>query len=290
MAVSEFRSELEGYFRIRLPSHDCVTSLLHKQKFQELAEEYGFPVPRSVFVRRPCDFAALAKLRFPCIVKPAVKMTEYLRLFARAYKVYSKEEAEAACSSILPVAPDLVVQEWVEGHDDNIYFCLQYGAADGHAVCSFTGRKLTIWPPDVGETASCTAAPDAHPILGPLTEAFFRQVGVTGIGGIEYKKDARTGAFLMIEPTVGRVDRQEEVATLNGVNIPLAAYCYELDLPMPSIDTRSKPIIWRDLLSHRKAKSGAQTRQGATSRYQVYDFIGAQTTRYLLCSAVSRLR
>jgi D-aspartate ligase len=271
MAVSEFRSELGGRYRFRLPSHECLTSLLHKQNFQELAEKYGFPVPRSAFVRKPSDFGALANLRFPCIVKPVVKIAEYLRLFERAYKVHSKEEAEAACSSILSVAPELVVQEWIEGNDDDIYFCLQYGAADGHAVCSFTGRKLTIWPPDVGETASCTAAPDAHAIVGPLTEAFFRKVGFTGIGGIEYKKDTRTGAFLMVEPTVGRVDRQEEVATLHGVNIPLAAYCYELGLPMPSVDTRSEPIIWQDLLRHRKATRGAQAKKGARPRYRIYD-------------------
>jgi D-aspartate ligase len=161
---------------------------------------------------------------------------------------------------------------------------------------------LTIWPPDVGETASCTAAPDAHAIVGPLTEAFFRKVAFTGIGGIEYKKDARTGAFLMIEPTVGRVDRQEEVATLHGVNIPLAAYCYELDLPMPSVDTRSKPIIWQDLLRHRKATWSAHPKQGARARYRIYDsywrandpipalFQGLATSRRLLQKATNWAR
>jgi D-aspartate ligase len=271
MAVSEFRRELEGHYRFRLPSHDCLTSLLHKHNFQQLAEKYGFPVPRSAFIRRSSDFAALTNLRFPCIIKPAVKMAEYLRLFARAYKVHSREEAETTCSSILPVAPELVVQEWIEGDDDDIYFCLQYGATDGHAVCSFTGRKLTIWPPDVGETASCTVAPDAHSIVGPLTEAFFRKVAFTGIGGIEYKKDARTGAFLMVEPTVGRFDRQAEVATLHGVNLPVMAYCYELGLPMPNGDASSTPITWRDLLSHRKAARGTHSKQGARPRYRIYD-------------------
>jgi D-aspartate ligase len=271
MAVSEFRRELEGHYRFRLPSHECLTSLLHKQNFQQLAEKYGFPVPRSAFIRGSSDFAALANLRFPCIVKPAVKMAEYLRLFARAYKVYSREEAEAMCSSILPVAPELLVQEWIEGDDDDIYFCLQYGTTDGDAVCSFTGRKLTIWPPDVGETASCTAAPEAHEIIAPLTEAFFRKVAFTGIGSIEYKKDARTDTFFMVEPTVGRFDKQEEVATLHGVNIPLVAYCYELSLPMPSVEARFTPITWRDLLSHRKAIWGGQPKQSARPRYRTYD-------------------
>jgi hypothetical protein len=39
------------------------------------------------------------------------------------------------------------------------------------------------------------------------------------------------GAFKIIEPTVGRVDLQSHVATLNGLNIPLVAYLCALDRP-----------------------------------------------------------
>ncbi len=44
------------------------------------------------------------------------------------------------------------------------------------------------------------------------------------MGSMEYKRDRRDGRFHMIEPTVARTDFQEEVATLNGMNIPLASY------------------------------------------------------------------
>jgi predicted ATP-grasp superfamily ATP-dependent carboligase len=54
----------------------------------------------------------------------------------------------------------------------------------------------------------------------------------SGFGGIEYKRDARDGRFLIIEPTVGRTNWQKEVATLAGVNIPLMAYRHELGLGM----------------------------------------------------------
>jgi D-aspartate ligase len=67
-----------------------------------------------------------------------------------------------------------------------------------------------------------------------------------GFGGVEYKRNARDGRFLIIEPTVGRTDWQEEVATLAGVNIPLAAYRNELGLaPLPTgpVDGR---VVWQD--------------------------------------------
>jgi predicted ATP-grasp superfamily ATP-dependent carboligase len=251
LTVSEHRAELECYYRFRLPSHACVTSLINKMSFQKLAEEHDFPVPRSITIGHIGELSRLAELRFPCIVKPIRGTANYTKAqFARGYKVTSPKQAEGVCHRILAVVRGLVVQEWIGGPDNEIYFCLQYRATDGATVCSFTGRKLSIWPPDVGVTASCTASPEVRPILQPLTEAFFERVSFVGMGGIEFKRDSRTGQFLMIEPTVGRVDGQEEVATLHGANIPLAAYLHEIGSPGFRVGEDPAPVIWRDFFLH----------------------------------------
>ncbi len=49
----------------------------------------------------------------------------------------------------------------------------------------------------------------------------------------------------MVEPTVGRTDWQEEIATLCGVNIPLAAYRHELGLPAVPDEVSHAPTAWR---------------------------------------------
>jgi D-aspartate ligase len=250
LTVSEHRSELQGKYRFLMPSHHCLASLIHKSSFRELAEASGFPVPRSVAIQSRADLDRLPELRFPCIVKPTRATPEYQNQgLARGYKVAIPEEAEAVCRRLLLILPDLVIQEWIEGADHDLYFCLQYRLPEGGAACSFVGRKLVIWPPDVGVTASCTAAPEAEAPLRALTDQFFEQVGFVGMGGIEFKRDARTGEFLMIEPTVGRSDGQVEVATLHGVNIPLAAYCHESGLPIPRSQLACSPLIWREFVS-----------------------------------------
>ncbi len=272
LTVSEYRAELARSYRFRLPSHDCLTSLMHKTSFQRLAEGHGFPVPRSVRIESVADLSRLTAMRFPAIVKPAIKNAEYVRgQFPRAYKVASCELTEAACRRMLSVVPGLVVQEWIEGGDSELYFCLQYRGADGAMVCSFTGRKLSIWPPYVGVTASCTAAPDAQPVLEPLTEAFFRRVSFVGMCSMEYKRDAATGQFLMIEPTVGRVDAQEEVATLHDVNIPLAAYLYEVGLAAPRVAQNPASVIWRDYWAHWRSTRGIRPQWAAEPRKRIYN-------------------
>jgi predicted ATP-grasp superfamily ATP-dependent carboligase len=257
--VSRYRDELGGY-RIRLPEHSSLPALMSKAGFQGIAEARGFPVPRAVLISSASEIANLARLTFPAVAKPSDKTPAYLAQgFARGYRLAALTDAQRLCETILPTLPDLLVQEWIEGSEEDIYFCLQYRGESG-AIASFTGRKLSIWPPDVGTTASCLPAPEAHEVLSTLTNAFFEAVSFVGMGSMEFKRDARTGRFFMIEPTVGRVDWQEEVATLNGVNIPLAAYCHEIGVPLPSSPVTTAPVVWRDSGRHWKAMRFARHR------------------------------
>lgn len=244
-AVSLQRARLSALYRFSLPEADTVTRLMHKQGFQQLAERHGAPIPALVHVRTPADLDALQRLRYPAVVKPGEHDARYRHSFKKAYRVESAAAARELAARILPVLPDVVVQEWIEGPDSGIYFCLQYIDGAGKVVASFTGRKVRSWPPQVGGTASCTAAPEAHAALDALTTRFFRDTGVIGMASMEYKRDTRSGDYRMVEPTIGRTDYQEEVATLNGSNLPFAGYCAELGLPVLAPAPPAHPRAWR---------------------------------------------
>jgi predicted ATP-grasp superfamily ATP-dependent carboligase len=251
--VSEYRHLVLPGFRIQLPDHERLMALMHKQGFQELAEACGAAIPKTLHLRSREDLAKLGEMTFPCVLKPAKKDYDYGARFKKAYVVQSAQEVGKLYTEIAPVLSDMVVQQWIDGDDADIYFTLQYVGADGATVSTFTGRKIRSWPPRIGGTASCTAAWNEAPELDAMTAKFFTQVGFTGMGSMEYKRDRRDGKFYMIEPTVARTDFQEEVATLNGVNIPLAAYYHELGLPpVASVPT---PIArtWREPISDRWA-------------------------------------
>lgn len=250
-SLSMQRDQLPQNFLIRLPEHERLMQLMHKQGFQDLAEACMSPVPRAVRLESMQDLAKVDALNFPCVLKPSKKSYAYGALFKKAYKVSSGAEVRKLYQKIEPTLADMVVQEWIEGSDAEIYFCLQYIGKDGEVVSSFTGRKIRSWPPRIGGTASCTAAWEHSAELSATTSTFFRQVGFTGMGSMEYKRDARDGKFYMVEPTVGRTDFQEEVATINGCNLPYAAYCYEFGLPQIPVFPAAPPRVWRDALADR---------------------------------------
>src|SRR5207302_11116288 len=148
----------------------------------------------------------------------------------------------------------VTVQQWIEGEDSEVFFCLQYRNLAG-AVASFAGRKLCQWPPFVGGTASCVPAPERESAeLKRLTDSFFFAVGFIGMGSMEYKRDRRDGLFYMVEPTVGRTDYQEEIATLNGVNIPFAAFQTELGMQVTAQHASKRQFGWCDPIGCARAR------------------------------------
>jgi D-aspartate ligase len=248
LTVSERRAALEGY-RFLLPRHDVVETLSDKQRFQLLAEAHGWPVPRSVAVTDTADLAGLSGLSFPVVIKPADKRSFYGGRTRRITFARSLSDAARACSEALVSGERVIVQEFVSGSDEQIYFCLFCADTKGHLVTAFSGRKLWSYPPGIGSTGVCIGAPEAHEALIALTRRIAETIEFTGLGSVEYKWDADHGRFVIIEPTVGRIDQQEEVATLAGKNIPLAAYRNAIGLPVDveqGCAAGQSGVVWRD--------------------------------------------
>lgn len=243
--ISQFRAELRPSYRFHMPSDAMVTTLGNKALFHCFAEQHDLPAPRTIVVEHESDMARLSGLRLPLVAKPANKSAVHLAQTERAICMATMPEADRACRRMLRRAGQIVVQEWVEGPDSAIYFCLFHCEQPGRSRSMFFGRKIASHPPRIGSTALCVAAPEAAEPLRPLLQKFFELAEYEGLGSLEFKWDAQGNRFVIIEPTVGRTDMQEEIATLNGVNLPLIAYCSELGLPPPPT-AAVRPAAWCD--------------------------------------------
>ena len=234
LTVSAARGRLAPLYSIDLPLPQMVETLADKTRFHALAEHEGFAVPRSRIMSGEAELDRIAELAAPVIVKPADKTLVLGGVVERAVRADTIGQARAAASRMLAHAPSLIVQEWVEGPDTEIYFTLFSCDGDGNLIGLFAGRKLVCSPPAVGSTAVCVAAPEVAGQLELHTRHFVQRVGYRGLGSLEFKRDSRSGRWLIIEPTVGRTDWQEEIATLCGVNLPLLAYEAALGGPVRS--------------------------------------------------------
>jgi D-aspartate ligase len=120
---------------------------------------------------------------------------------------------------------EVVIQEWINGGDDRVAYCLTYYDRQSQPLALYAGRKLRQWPIDCGVTALAEPAPRAWAgDLIDITDAIFRKVGYRGLGSIEFKMRPESDEPVIMEPTVGRTNKQNEIAVVNGQNIPSIAY------------------------------------------------------------------
>jgi predicted ATP-grasp superfamily ATP-dependent carboligase len=246
--ISEHRDELAGKFRFHLPPHEMLLIQQDKALFHKFATENGLPVPNGLIITDSTEACSIRDLHFPVVIKPADKQDFHLKGVARIILARNPEEAITACRALLKTTPGVIVQECIKGPDSNIYFCLFY-RKDDITKGMFTGRKLASVPRGTGSTALCVevAPGNFRTKLEDFTEKYLAVSNYAGIGGIEYKWDGRSERFLIIEPTVGRTDWQEEIAPLCGVNILAIAYWEEcnLSMPLPLISKRIPGAVWQ---------------------------------------------
>jgi predicted ATP-grasp superfamily ATP-dependent carboligase len=123
-------------------------------------------------------------------------------------------------------------------------------------LAEYAGQKVWQWPPLGGSTAVCRLIDE--PQLISLARSIAIKLKMTGLGSIEFKRDPRTGKFLVTEPTVGRNDYQSGVA-LSYENNPTAALV-KTYLGLDEVGGFAKKTktncVWVDELSaYRYAKS-----------------------------------
>jgi len=269
--VSQERERISGLYRFSLPGHEFVRILSDKILFQEFAQREGFPVPRAVALTAADHLTRLGALTPPLILKPANKLLVLKGIAARAVRAETLERAKAAAITLLQSAPQVLAQEWIDGADDSLFFTLFSCDRNGRLLGLFTGRKLYCSPAAIGSTAVCIAAPEASGVLAEQTMRFISRTQYRGLGSLEFKRERCTGQYLIVEPTVGRTDLQEEIATLCGSNLPLLTYRAEVGEPHIGDSPQASPastctaeLAWRSSMKYRRVlrKAGISSVDG----------------------------
>jgi predicted ATP-grasp superfamily ATP-dependent carboligase len=243
--VSRHRELLAEHYRLVLPDHPAVQLLADKSSFASWALDNGFPVPRTQVVSSPEELAAAAaSLKFPIVLKPSVRSRRWLGAGGRKlhYRLDSPAEVAGMPYDLFEACDSYVVQEWIEGTDSDVHFCLVYRDRSGRELAHQTGRKLLQWPVGTGNTAICTTTDD--PELHRLTQQVLDRAGLVGLGSVEVKRDRRDGRYYITEPTVGRPNLQSNLATAAGLNMAVIAYRDACDVPAAADGSPRRSAIW----------------------------------------------
>ena len=233
LLISRYRWQLEQWFRIILPESNVVEMLMDKVKFYTYAQEAGLSIPGTFLLHNWEEAKEAAKIiSFPCILKPPYKSPTWLQYSpSKAYKVANAEEFLDLYNRCSKWAEILMVQEWVEGPDSNLFSCNCYFSKIEEPVATFVSRKLRQWPPETG--TSSLGEEVRNDVVLDETVRLFEGVNFQGLGYVEIKYNQRTNKHYIIEPNIGRPTGRSAIAEAGGVELLYTMYCDAVGWPLP---------------------------------------------------------
>ncbi len=199
--LDRLRSDLAPHADFLLAAHDCLERLADKARFCRELEVEGTPLPLTrIAVDGESLRQATGELAFPIVVKPSRRSPAWMHATggAKVLRVDDPDSLQKRCEPLLAATSALVLQQWIPGGDDcmySVFVCLD-GSGEP-AMQSLVVRKLRQWPPEIG--VGSLAEQVSEPELAAQALEILKARGFVGTGSLQFKRDADTGRFVVIE-------------------------------------------------------------------------------------------
>jgi len=207
--VADHREELSRHFIFPQNNGALIRGLASKKEMFYLAKKHGVPVPHTDFPESIEDVVEYAKKSvFPVMLKG---IYGNLLMEKTGLKMFIARDGDALLDAYkrmaTPGVPNLMLQEYIPGADDEVYIFNGYFDADSRCLASFTGHKLRQFPIHTGCASLGICAWDG--VVSERTTRFMRDIGYRGILDIGYRYDRRDGLYkvLDINPRIGQAFR-----------------------------------------------------------------------------------
>jgi predicted ATP-grasp superfamily ATP-dependent carboligase len=190
-------------------SPEMVRRLVSKKGMYEMALQHAVPTPVTLFPQSLADVRAfLPKVAFPVMLKGIHGHLLEARGHDKMVVVHSANELLAKYSAMEdPEMPNLMLQEYIPGEDDQIYIFNGYFDRSSRCLAGFTGHKIRQFPVHVG--CASLGVCRSNEEVARTTIRFMQAIGYRGVLDIGYRYDPRDGQYKVLDanPRVGQAFR-----------------------------------------------------------------------------------
>ncbi|MBN8236286.1 carboxylate--amine ligase [Halobacillus kuroshimensis] len=253
--VDEHLPELREHFLIPQKEQGLYTKIMDKGTLHTLASEHGVAVPETVNVDEENFVERVEKdIQYPCLVKPVDSPAFVAKFRRKLFTVHNQEELLEKVNEAKAADIEVIVQRIIPGFDDHMYTFDAYLDQDSKVTHWVTCQKLRQFPVNYG--ASVYTQQKYVPELYELGTKFLEGIQYKGFAEIEFKKDAETGQYYLIEINV-RITNLNHLLQKTGINIPYITYRELTGRPLePKAVREDKNIVfwyaYEDLLAVRE--------------------------------------
>jgi len=252
--IDEYLDELKEYYLIPQTEKGLYTKAMNKETLHRLATEKGVLVPETVRVNEDNFFEKIETIiKYPCIVKPTDSPSFVAKFRKKIFKVNNRKELEEALEKAHNAELEVIVQRIIPGFDDHMHTFDAYLNQDAKVTHWTTCQKFRQYPINFG--ASVYTGQKYIPELYEIGAKFLEDIGYKGFAEIEFKKDAETGKYYLIEINV-RITNFNNLLYKVGLNIPYITYRELTGRPLEpkAITENTNRVFWylyEDLLAIR---------------------------------------
>jgi D-aspartate ligase len=298
IAVARERETLEARHRVATPAWPVAEQFLDKHLTYALAERLGVAAPRTVLPASEEELERIAQdFPYPCVVKPRLSHLYRDAFGVKMTKANGPEELVATWRRAQRAGIGVLVQEYIPGPESGGVNYNGY-LVDAGPVAEVTARKVRLCPSDLGYP-SVVVSRRVPEVLDP-SRRLIRGMGMTGFANVEFKRDARDGAYKLMEVN-GRPNMSGMLALRCGVNFPLITYRDLIlgELPDPAAETEyEQGVYWidesADLLAAasrvRAGRMSLRTYLEPYARPHVFASLSARDAPPFLTRVASKLR
>jgi D-aspartate ligase len=193
--IAQHHVALESLFLLTTPGWDVICRAIDKRSMNTHAEELGLAFPQSRYPRTRDELSKL-DIRFPCVIKPTIRQANP---HPKAWRVDNVSAlAEVYETAVAVFGSDrIMVQELIPG-DGGAQFSYAGVWDNGAPFGSLVARRTRQYPIDFGFTSTYVET-ITLPEIEQIASRFLRSLNYSGLVEIEFKFDARDGAYKMLD-------------------------------------------------------------------------------------------
>jgi predicted ATP-grasp superfamily ATP-dependent carboligase len=229
MAISRHKEALREHYRPCVADWSAVEMLIRKRHFYKWAFSNGYPVPQCWTDE---ELNLIPNDAFPIVAKPEHRRvssnTRATRQLSRQMDrlrltvLRNRSQLDEFVLDHDDLLEHFLFLEYVEGLSDCMYTIGVYAAQDYEVLGLFTGRKVRGFPPDIGDCI-VGQVEEVPQRLKDMVKQMCQEIGYHGIAEFEFKRDAATGEFKLIEINP-RSWSWVGITPACGVSLPWIAY------------------------------------------------------------------
>jgi D-aspartate ligase len=222
--LSNRGEELAASFLFHWVPPELFTTIIDKGRMAQFCEHHGIRVPRTHATEAGDDMALVARdFPYPCLVKPIHRYTTAFPLgAAKVFVAHEPGELQRFFEQYPQLKGAALVQELIEGGDDQVFQCTALVDMQGEIAAYSTVRKLSQYPGGYG--SMCYGRTERNEGLKGEAFKLLQALGYKGLGSLEFKYRRSDGGYYFIEMNT-RLPWYNGLFADAGVNLAWLAYC-----------------------------------------------------------------